>query len=327
MAYVVKEALHDIVKRISKPRARVTYNPSWHIGEREAWITPSSKQFYTQLNEYDQISVNTRDYKNAIVFDVDKPDSYLPPEITPYTSTFNKTNNKHHALFLLDKPIFTKSAKQKEWYRDNIGSALQRIYFLTNADTEYKNFTTKNPFNEERFRVNYHGNTLKSVFDLISLYNNDLTEVGKIEAAITKENAYISPKYRAFVSALIEHSHINAKLTFNDRKQFELIMYIKSEHLALEIGLNKKEAKVICSDAIEKSFAWSDLISKRQQLKISKRWGNQVESNKVSIAKAIHALNCQSVKPTKKKLAEVTGLSYNTITKPLYSAYIRELLQ
>ena len=264
------------------------------------------------------------------MFDVDAPENYLPPEITPYSSTFNKADNKHHTLFLLDKPIHTSTQAQKEWYQENIGSVLQKIYFLTNSDPRYKNVTTKNPFNEDAFRVNFHGATLSSVFDLISLYNDDLNEVGKIESAISSEDKYISAHYRELVSALIEHSQLNSKLLFGDRDQFKRLMYLKATQLSNGIkSLNESEAKAICEDVISKSIAWSEAISKRQQLKSmtanKKRWGDTVERNKKNIYDAILTLLSSEQKTTLKNISLLVGLSVRTLKEPHYSLMIRKI--
>ncbi len=311
------EALHGVANKISEPRARL--NGKWH--------KPTPREFYTQLRNYDQITVNTSDYKNAIIFDVDTPDRYAPPEIAPYCSTFNKSNGKHHTLFLFDEPIYTKSRKQKVWYRDNIGSVLQKIYFITGADPRYRNTTTKNPFNQTLFDVAEHGRTLKSIFDLISLYSADLTEIKAIEHAISSEDRYISPKYRLIVSELIELSHLNAQLIFSDRSQFKRLLHLKATQLSEDHRtINGDEAERIANEVLEKSIQWADSISKRQRLRVSKRWGDRTDRNRENIIRAFHELTERGIKPTQKIIADKVGLSVATIKqRGDYAKVIRAL--
>jgi hypothetical protein len=300
------EALRRVTSKISEPRVRLA--GKWH--------KPTPKEFYTQLPRYEQISINTPDYKNAIIFDVDDPDQYAPPEIAPYCSTFNRENGKHHALFLLDKPIHTKSRQQREWYREKIGSVLQKIYFIAGADPRYRNATTKNPFNQTLFDVREDRHILKSVFDLISLYNADLTEIGAIEHAISSENRYISPKYRYIVSQLIEHSHLNAGLIFSDRSQFERSLHLKATQLCEDARtISRGEAERIAHDVFLKSAQWADTIRKRQQHRVSKRWGDRTDRNREKIVKAFHELKARGIKPTYQAIADKVGLSVDTIKR------------
>lgn len=306
--------LHNIIRKTAEPR--VYDNGFWNV------TTP--KQYYVGIDSYEQITINNRDFKNGIVFDVDEPDKYIPPDISPYTSTYNNDNDKQHALFLFDEPIITVTPKQKEWYRDNVGSVLSKIYFLANSDTRYRNTTTKNPFNKSMFRVFAHDRTLKSVFDLIGLYNNDLAEIGKIESSMTKEDKYISANYRILISQLIEHSQLNAKLLFSNRTQFELTMHLKAQQIREQTTLSAIDTRLICVDAIARSTAWADEVSKRQKMRINSRWGNQVEENKLAIKNAMNLLNITDKKMTMKNISGITGMKLNTLQKDKsYSSYIK----
>ncbi len=314
--------LHSRISKISNPRV------AYSVYEYEVWDKVTQKEFSRNLKSYDQIVVNTPGVKNAIMFDVDNPDQYIPPEITPYTSTFNKLNDKQHPMFLLGTPIYTSSIKQKEWYRDNIQAPLAKIALITGTDYNYKNTTTKNPFNQDKFRVNIHGNILKSVFDLISLYNADINTLTATEKTIKKDGRYLSEKYRKALGILIEHSMINVKLIFTDKNQFIKNMHLKASMLKDEISsLKEYEAIAICEDVINYSLEWGKALSRIQSIRaknaLAKRWGNTVEINKINLTKAIIDLSSKQIKPTYKNLALSVHLSEITLKK-YYTQHIKQ---
>ena len=314
--------LQSRISRISNPRV------AYSVNGYQAWDKVTQKEFSRNLKSYDQIVVNTSSVKNAIMFDVDNPGQYIPPEITPYTSTFNKFNDKQHPMWLLEKPIYTSSIKQKEWYRDNIQAPLTKIAFIAGTDHNYKNTTTKNPFNTEDFRVNTHGNILKSVFDLISLYNADINTLSVTEKTIKKDGRYLSERYKKALGILIEHSMINTKLIFSDKDQFIKIMYLKASMLKDEISsLKEYEVMAICEDVINYQLEWGKALSKIQSIRaknaLAKRWGNTVEVNKINLTRAIIDLSAKQIKPTYKNLALSVNLSEITLKK-YYNTYIKQ---
>lgn len=317
--------LSELQSRISKiSNPRVAYS----VHKNQVWNKITQKEFSRNLKSYDQIVVNTSSVKNAIMFDVDNPEEYMPPGITPYTSTFNKLNDKQHPMWLLEKPIYTSSIKQKEWYRDNVQAPLAKIALIAGTDHNYKNTATKNPFNKDDFRVNAHGNILKSVFDLISLYNEDINTLSVTEKAIKKDGRYLSEKYRKTLGILIEHSMINVKLVFSDKDQFIKIMHLKASMLKDEVSsLKEDEAIAICEDVINYSLEWGKALSRIQSIRaknaLAKRWGNTVEVNKINLTRAIIDLSAKQIKPTYKNLAHSVNLSEIALKK-YYNTYIKQ---
>ena len=84
------------------------------------WQKVQSEEFKSNISHYEQITINTPDFKNAVIFDVDNPREFILPDTVPYWQTYNKSNDKHHVGYLLEDPIYTKSEKQKAWYNSTI---------------------------------------------------------------------------------------------------------------------------------------------------------------------------------------------------------------
>ncbi len=304
-----------------------TYTEGKHrVKSNNTWHSVPEDEFRANIASYEQITLNTKSYKHAIIFDVDEPELYAAPDIAPYTSTFNQNNDKSHQLFLLDKPIFTKSPKQREWYLDMVQAPLAKITFLINADVNYKNLSTKNPFSSD-YRVNIHGTVLGSVFDLIGLYNNDLQHISHEEVAQNKDSRYISGKYRLLVSQLIEHSMMNSKLIRTDLSTYESMMHLKAEHLSKEIGLKENDAYIICNDAIAKGISLTAVYSKRQRYRSAKanriRWGDTKAITEFKIKESISTLLATNSKVTYKSISLLSDIPVKTLEN--YSSLIRSL--
>ena len=285
------------------------------VKKADAWLSVDDAEFRSQISSYDQITVNTSNYKNAIIFDIDDPDRYAPPELTPYTSTFNMHNDKSHQLFLLDEPIYTKSPKQKEWYKDHIQAPLEKITYLINADTNYKNTATKNPFSDQ-YRTNAHGRTLGSVFDLISLYSADLSDISSLEVQITKDGRYTSPLFRKVIAEMIEHSMINQDLLVKDKDpdQYETVMEVKALMLCDEIKtLTPQDALMICQDVISTGKSLARKYSDKQRHRVGKRWNGQGLETQEKIISSIRSLRASGSKVTYAQISFLSGLSQSTV--------------
>lgn len=293
----------------------------------KTWKKVNRNEFKSNLSHYEQVTINTPDFKNAIIFDVDDPQEFILPDTVPYWQTYNKSNDKHHVGYLLEEPIYTKSEKQKAWYNSTIRPMIVKTAWLINADGNYKNTTTKNPFNEHLFHTKEIGSTLNNVWDLLSQYNDSINSLTVIETNNKADGRYLSDKYKKVISELIEHSQMNTKLLFKDLDQFKRVMQLKASMLSDDMPeLKKESAKSLCNDVISYSIAWSKKVSeaqsKRSLIANQKRWGNQVEENKKNITNAIIDLLARDIKPTLSNISLCVSLSAKTL-KNSYSIYIK----
>ena len=314
------DLLRERVEKIKAPR--VMYSTVWNGGIQPVtennWRRHKQPLFRKKIHSYDQITVNTAIFKNSIGFDVDNPEIFDAPDLIPSWRTYNKDNDKHHVHFLLEKPFCLHNDKLKEQYRDTVQIPLEKIAFLIGADPRYRNTTTKNPFNTQKYRVSDDGGILKSVYDLINQYSRELSEVGNVEKHIGKDNQYISAKYRLLIADLIEHSMLNSRLLFTDPLQYEKNMFLFGEHL----GADKK----VIEDAILRGKELSQKYSELQAKRIKKRWNNQIEDNKRLIKDAIDTLKKSNSKITYGSIAVLVNCSPNTLrNNKYYSQYIQQL--
>lgn len=321
--------LQSRVKAISNQRVFETmYDDEHRSLSTKAWHKVHKQDFKSNLTHYDQITINTPEFKNAIIFDVDDPLKFELPDTAPHWQTYNKTNDKHHVGYLLEEPIYTKSEKQKQWYDSTIKPMIVKTAWLINADGNYKNTTTKNPFNTHLYHTKEIGNTLSNVWELLSPYNDAINSLTVIETHNKADGRYLSDKYKRVMSELIEHSQMNTKLLFSDRDMFIQVMQLKASMLSDDISeLKEDSAKSLCNDVIAYSIAWakkvSEVQSKRSVKANSIRWGNQVEENKHNITNAIIDILVRNLKPTLANISVCVSLSVPTL-KRYYSRHIRE---
>lgn len=115
------------------------------------------KYIEKKSNVYEQIQLNTPDFFNAIIIDMDKEDLLtewneigLP---TPTIQTVNKTNNKAHLVWLLNNPVYRGHQHSSDYYTAILDGIKRR---LSGADKHYNNTSTKNFLNKELYRVTYN---------------------------------------------------------------------------------------------------------------------------------------------------------------------------
>jgi len=326
------ELLHNRVTAISTQRVKITsYNDQYRSETSEVWEKVPRDKFRANIAKYEQITVNTPEFKNAIIFDVDDPDKFQIPDIAPYWQTYNINNEKHHVGYLLKDPIYTKSEKQKEWYNTTIRPMIVKTAWLINADGNYKNTTTKNPFNTNIYTTKEVGNTLNNVWELLGQYNDDINSLNELAIHRKADGRYLSQKYKEYISELIEHSQMNTKLLFSDRNQFKKVMHLKASMITNDGGLKSTKGeleslKSICNDVISYSIEWANKVSeaqsKRSKIANKTRWGNQVDENKQNITNAIIDLLARNKKPTLANISLCVSLKEKTL-KNSYSQYIK----
>ena len=315
--------LQERVQRVKAPR--VMYETTWNGGlvpETEShWRRHPQKLFRKKLSSYAQITVNTAIFKNSIGFDVDNPEGFTPPtEYSPSWRAYNQTDDRHHIHYLLEKPFYLHSEELREQYRDRVHIPLQKIAFIIGADARYKNTTTKNPFNNNLYRVSDDGGIIRSVYDFINLFSSELSETGEIEKYIKADNQYISPKYREQVAKLIEHSMLNNRLIFSDVDQFTANMRLFGEIEEIDTAITE--------DAITKATTLAGKFSELQTRRINKRWKLNTERIKQRIREAFFRLTARGERITYQAISSESGIPVQTIkNNEQYRTIIKGLRQ
>ncbi len=285
--------------------------------------------FLHDLHKWEQIQINTDDRLNFVTFDVDQPSLFMYPDgIAPYTVTRNKLDSKHHAAYLLKTPFYAKSDKQKRRFENEIRPQIKRLAIHLGADGRYTNVTTKNPFNDRLFNVTATGQTVPDVWHLLNMYSGELKKIETFEAEDIKDNHYLKKAYREVISQLIDHSAQNRRLltVAKDEVQYRKNMYLFANQLDTTMGENNLDR--IVEDVIDRGMYIADDLVRRQKRNSieghKKRYGNQVEENKLRIIDAVNTLKSLEMKPTMKNISQIVKLSVKSLERPLYSQVIRE---
>lgn len=315
-------ALNLLKQRVSSIEYQRVLSTNYEKQERrntiDTWKKVKRTDFKENISTYEQITVNTPTFKNAIIFDVDNPELFETPDVAPTWQTYNKSNDKHHVGYLLKDEIYTKTQKQKDWYNTVIKPSIVKVSWLINADGNYKNTTTKNPFNDRRYNTKTSNNILSSVWDLLEPYNNDISYLSNMESSQKNDGKYLSENYKSIMAELIEQSQMNTTLLFSDKKEYINVMNIKAS-----IMKDKEEAAAIVKDVISFSMEWAKEVSERQSKRSKERWGNTVEKNKLNITNAIIDILARGFKPTIKNISMCINLAEETLKRKQYSQFIK----
>jgi hypothetical protein len=172
------------------------------------------------LCELQQVQVNYPFRLNAFVFDIDNPQEFEALSKMPTFQTFNRDNNKSHLVYMLDKPFEVRNHRLKL----DITRLFTQAKIFTHSDTEYRNITTKNPFNTKEFEVRVIGGSIQNLFTNFSQVLE--VEVPQRDLTLFNFNYYSSsPNSLTFKELLIQWSKANTRLFFTDRAKYEELLF------------------------------------------------------------------------------------------------------
>ncbi len=172
------------------------------------------------LCELDQVQVNYPFRLNAFVFDIDNPEEFEALEKMPTFQTFNRGNNKSHLVYMLDKPFEAKNQRLKL----DIAKLFTQAKIFTQTDIEYRNITTKNPFNISKYEVRVIGGSIQNLFS--NFYQVVDIEIPQRDITLFNFNYYsASPNSLTFRELLIQFSKANTRLYFQNREKFEELLF------------------------------------------------------------------------------------------------------
>ncbi len=172
------------------------------------------------LCDLDQVQANYPFRLNAFVFDIDNPQDFEALDKLPTFQTFNRDNHKSHLVYMLDKPFEAKNQRLKL----DIAKLFTQAKIFTHSDIEYRNITTKNPFNTDKYEVRVIGGSIQNLFSNFSQVLD--IEIPQREANLFNFNYYsTSPNSLTFRELLIQWSKANTRLYYTDKAKYEELLF------------------------------------------------------------------------------------------------------
>lgn len=185
------------------------------------------KQFVAKnLTELDQVQANYPFRLNAFCFDIDNPQDFEALDKLPTFQTFNRENNKSHLVYMLDQPFELRNKRLQL----DIAKLFSQAKIFTHSDIEYRNITTKNPFNTKKYEVRVIGGSIQNLF----LNFQQVLEVETPQRDINLFNfTYYSQSANSltFKELLVQYSKANTRLYFTDREKFEELLLSQVERI------------------------------------------------------------------------------------------------
>jgi len=282
------------------------------------------------LGELEQIQANYPFRLNAFCFDIDNPEDFEALDKLPTFQTFNRENNKSHVVYMLDKPFESHNQRLKL----DIAKLFSQAKIFTHSDFEYRNITTKNPFNDSKYEVRVLGGSIENLFaDFHQVLD---IEIPQREANLFNFNYYsASPNTLTFKELLIQWSKVNTRLYYTDKQHYlesinnelELINKIVMEEYRLT-PLGSSSIEDILINVIEFMEKASPIWRERFLARQSYRGKQSAEARRTlreqMIIQAFDDMRERGGKITVSALAKNSGLTRQALTR-YYSPLIAEL--
>lgn len=282
------------------------------------------------LYDLEQIQANYPFRLNSFCFDIDNPEDFEALDKLPTFQTFNRTNHKSHVVYMLDKPFESHNQRLKL----DIAKLFTQAKIFTHTDLDYKNITTKNPFNTEKFEVRVLGGSIQNLFE--NFHQVLDVEIPEREVNLFNFNYYsASPNTMTFKEVLIQWSKSNTHLYFKDRKRYEDRLYNELEAVNAIVleqyklnPLTDSSAEDIAINVLDfmdtASPIWRERFIKRQQFKQMRSAEVKRTLREQMIIQAFDLMRESGEKITVSKLAKNSGISRQALSR-YYSPLIAEL--
>lgn len=286
------------------------------------------------LSELDQVQANYPFRLNGFCFDIDNPQDFEALEKLPTFQCFNRNNNKSHIIYMLDTPFESNNLRLKL----DIAKLYTQAKIFTHSDLNYRNITTKNPFNTDKYEVRVIGGSIQNLFK--NFQEVQEIEVPERDITLFNFNYYsASPNALTFKEILIQYSKANTRLYFTDKEKFECnllsqldkVNAIVQEEYSLTplSGIASEEVALKVLEFMDKaSPIWRDRFIAKQKF-LGSRGGKATAHRKRvlredMIVQAYSDMIEAGEKITVAKLAKNSGISRQALTR-YYSPLIKEL--
>jgi hypothetical protein len=149
----------DLFFAIFKDNYKIKQIQAQHING--AWTRASQQDLFETPNLLKRIAINNSSFKNAFIVDCDHEDYFawlgVPNLPQPTYTIKNKSNDKHHHVWLLENPIPLIGKENRQILKDSslhyIKNIQDGLTLALNGDTCYVGSMSKNPLNTELFEV------------------------------------------------------------------------------------------------------------------------------------------------------------------------------
>lgn len=156
----------DLFFAIFKGNYKIKQIQAQHING--AWTRATQQDLFETPNLLKRIAINNSNFKNAFIVDCDHEDYFawlsVPNLPQPTYTIKNKSNDKHHHIWLLENPIPLVGKENRQIAKDNLLHYLKNIQdgltIALDGDTDYRGIISKNPLNSELFEVIIWDNTI-----------------------------------------------------------------------------------------------------------------------------------------------------------------------
>ena len=286
------------------------------------------------LCDLDQVQANYPFKLNAFCFDIDNPQDFEALEKLPTFQTFNRDNHKSHLVYMLDKPFEAKNQRLKL----DIAKLFTQAKIFTHSDIEYRNITTKNPFNTDKYEVRVVGGSIQNLF--ANFHQVLDIEIPQREANLFNFNYYSSsPNSITFRELLIQWSKANTRLYFSDRDKYEALIFseldrvnaiVQEEYKLKPLGeIPSEDMAIKVIEFMDKaSPIWRERFLNKQRF-LGSRGGKVTAFKKRSlredmIIQAFEDMKEKGEKISVAKLAKHSGISRQALTR-YYKPLIADL--
>lgn len=240
------------------------------------WTRVLQQDFFATPNLLKRIAINNSNFKNAFVVDCDHEDYFawlgVPNLPQPTYSIKNKSNDKHHHVWLLKNSIPLVGKENRKIAQDSVLHYIKNIedglVAALSGDTDYRGIISKNPLNTELFEVVIWDNSmpLYSLNDLKEVAVKGINKKSVIRKNINQEVASLGRNSRIFeftrLSAYqIAHRHIgNAEGLFCAIEEIAIAYNVQEQE-----PLSTKEVHHIAKSITKYIFEGKACISNRKK--------------------------------------------------------------
>jgi hypothetical protein len=149
----------DLFFAIFKDNYKIKQIQAQHING--VWTRASQQDLFETPNLLKRIAINNSSFKNAFIVDCDHEDYFawlgVPNLPQPTYTIKNKSNDKHHHVWLLENPIPLVGKENRQIAKDSslyyIKNIQDGLNLALNGDSCYVGSISKNPLNTELFEV------------------------------------------------------------------------------------------------------------------------------------------------------------------------------
>lgn len=203
----------DLFFAIFKGNYKIKQIQAQHI--TGAWTRATQQDLFETPNLLKRIAINNSNFKNAFIVDCDHEDYFawlsVPNLPQPTYTIKNKSNDKHHHIWLLENSIPLVGKNNQPIEKDSLLHYIKNIQdgltIALDGDTDYHGIISKNPLNTELFEVIVWDSTMP-FYSLADL--KEVAVKGINKKIVTRKNINQEVASRGRNSRIFEFTRLSA---------------------------------------------------------------------------------------------------------------------